>query len=67
MKRIDIYIAVGVFLILVGVYEYNLTHAIESELVKFLLNSTFGALLALFQSRARIDAHTDDGNVTVTK
>lgn len=65
MKRIDIYLAIGVFLVLLGCYEYNEAHGIANKLIEFFLTGTFGALLTLFQSRARVDAHTESGDVNV--
>jgi hypothetical protein len=66
MKRIDIIIALGTFLLLVGIHFFNHFRGAQDQLIDSFVASAFGALLTLFQQRARLETHIDDASIAVT-
>jgi hypothetical protein len=68
MKRVDILIAVGLFVLLLFMRGAFAVAKIIDPFIGFLdysLAGSFGALLALFQQRAHITADTHGGDMTI--
>ena len=68
MSRKDIYVAVGIFLIIFFTRVYFAALNIENKFtggLDYFLATSFGALLALFQQAARLQTNVQHADVQV--